>query len=120
MWTDDEELIQSGSRVTIVFKSKSILNQGSEISRWEKGRLIGLHGLISVFCVRDCYNIQLPNNMVLFSLSVFEQNMATTQFRVGVQNTTRPLGYKTFFMLNSAEHENFLLINVKMPTIVEK
>ena len=27
-------------------------------------------------------------------------------------------GYKTFFMLNSTEHEIFLLINVKMPTIV--
>ena len=27
-------------------------------------------------------------------------------------------GYKTFFMLNSTEHENFfLLINVKMPAI---
>ena len=32
---------------------------------------------------------------------------------------TRPRGYKTFFMLNSTEHEIFfLLINVKMPTIV--
>ena len=29
----------------------------------------------------------------------------------------RPGGYKTFFMLNSTEHEFFLLINVKMPTI---
>ena len=27
-------------------------------------------------------------------------------------------GYKPFLMLNSAEHEIFLLINVKMPTIV--
>ena len=27
-------------------------------------------------------------------------------------------GYKTVFMLNSTEHEIFLLINVKMPTIV--
>ena len=27
-------------------------------------------------------------------------------------------GYKTFFILNSAEHEIILLINVKMPTIV--
>ena len=26
--------------------------------------------------------------------------------------------YKTFYMLNSAEHEFILLINVKMPTIV--
>ena len=31
---------------------------------------------------------------------------------------TRPRGYKTFFMLNSVEHEFFLLKNVKMPTIV--
>ena len=31
---------------------------------------------------------------------------------------TWPRGYKTFFMLNSTEHEFFLLINVKMPTIV--
>ena len=29
-----------------------------------------------------------------------------------------PQGYKTFFMLNSTEHEIFLLINVKMPTTV--
>ena len=29
-----------------------------------------------------------------------------------------PQGYKTFSMLNSAEHEIILLINVKMPTIV--
>ena len=27
-----------------------------------------------------------------------------------------PRGYKKNFMLNSAEHETFLLINVKMPT----
>ena len=49
-------------------------------------------------------------------------------------HTVWPRGYKTFFMLNSAEHENFsankyenannscmkisLLINMKMPTIV--
>ena len=31
---------------------------------------------------------------------------------------TRLRGYKIFSMLNSAEHEVFLLINVKMPTIV--
>ena len=30
----------------------------------------------------------------------------------------RPRGYKTFFMLNSTEYEIFLLINVKMSTIV--
>ena len=29
-----------------------------------------------------------------------------------------PRGYKTFFMLNSTKQEIFLLINVKMPTIV--
>ena len=29
-----------------------------------------------------------------------------------------PRGYKTFFMLNSAENEIFLLKNVKMPTVV--
>ena len=32
--------------------------------------------------------------------------------------TTRARGYKTFFMLNSTEHEIFLLINVTVPTIV--
>ena len=62
---------------------------------------------------------------------------------VSMYNGTWPPGYKTFFMLNSAEHENlnahkyknrrkltallgsdklimlfFLFINVKMPTIV--
>ena len=30
----------------------------------------------------------------------------------------RPRDYKTFFMLNSAEHEFSLLIDMKMPTIV--
>ena len=30
----------------------------------------------------------------------------------------RSRGYKTMFMLNSAEHEIIMLINVKMPTIV--
>ena len=29
-----------------------------------------------------------------------------------------PRGYETFFMLNSAEYIEILLINVKMPTIV--
>ena len=29
-----------------------------------------------------------------------------------------PRGYKTFFVLNSVEHEIFLLIIVKMPTVV--
>ena len=33
-------------------------------------------------------------------------------------NMPWPRGCKTFFMLNSIEHEFFLLINVKMPTIV--
>ena len=36
----------------------------------------------------------------------------------GVEAETRPRGYKTFFMLNSAVHDFFLLINVKIPTIV--
>ena len=31
---------------------------------------------------------------------------------------TRPRGYKTFFMLISAEHGISLLVNMKMPTIV--
>ena len=35
-----------------------------------------------------------------------------------VQTKTRSRGYKNIFMLNSAELEIFLLINVKMPTIV--
>ena len=30
----------------------------------------------------------------------------------------RPLGNKTFFILNSAEHEIILLINLKMPTFI--
>ena len=30
----------------------------------------------------------------------------------------RPPGYKTFFMLNSSEHEIYPTHNVKMPTIV--
>ena len=29
-----------------------------------------------------------------------------------------PRGYKTFFMLNSTEHDFFLFINVEMPSIV--
>ena len=35
-----------------------------------------------------------------------------------VHSVTTPRGYKTFFMLNSKEHEFFLLINVEMPTFV--
>ena len=31
---------------------------------------------------------------------------------------TWPRGYKSFFMLNSVQHDFFLLIHVKMPTIV--
>ena len=31
----------------------------------------------------------------------------------------RPRGYKTVFILNSAEHDIILLINIKMPTIVD-
>ena len=31
---------------------------------------------------------------------------------------TKPGGYRTFFMLNSAKHESFSAINMKMPTIV--
>ena len=31
---------------------------------------------------------------------------------------TWPQGFKTFSVLNSAEHEIIMLINVKMPTIV--
>ena len=41
--------------------------------------------------------------------------------RCPVTNTRlgdRPRGYKTFSMLNSPEHELFLFINVKMPTII--
>ena len=37
------------------------------------------------------------------------------------EDPTRPRGYKTVFILNSAEYEIYkfiLLINVKMPTIV--
>ena len=33
---------------------------------------------------------------------------------------TRPRGYKNNFMINSAEHYFFLLINVKMPTNIYK
>ena len=34
------------------------------------------------------------------------------------QTKARPRGYKTFLIVNSAEHKFILLINVKMPTIV--
>ena len=47
--------------------------------------------------------------------------IGTEQFNVKgnrvVNGTSRPRGYKTFFMLNSTEDEIFLLVNVKMPTI---
>ena len=35
-----------------------------------------------------------------------------------VWNQIRPHGFKTFSILNSAEYEIYLLVNVKMPTIV--
>ena len=38
--------------------------------------------------------------------------------RILIGEIIRPRGYKTFFMLNSTEHEIFPAHNVKMPTIV--
>ena len=45
--------------------------------------------------------------------SVYAENVNVTD-----QTSFWPRGYKTIFMLNSAEHEIILLINVKMPTMV--
>ena len=36
---------------------------------------------------------------------------------LGLQSSSWPRGYKTFFILNSTDHELILLINVRMPTI---
>ena len=35
-----------------------------------------------------------------------------------VMDLARPRGYKTFFLLSSAEHEFSVLINIQMPTLV--
>ena len=59
---------------------------------------------------------------LLPELIIYQQNL----FKLGgetiidslTQTCNRPRGSKIFFMLNSIEHEIFLLINVKMTTIV--
>ena len=45
-------------------------------------------------------------------------NSSLQQFLWASEDSDQARGYKTFFMLNSAEHENFSVINMKMPTIV--
>ena len=42
---------------------------------------------------------------------IFEEKWSLIQY-------IRSRGYKPFSMLNSAEHEIYLLINVKVPTVV--
>ena len=49
-------------------------------------------------------------------LSVCQSSHLFNHTRFPVKNW--PRGYKTYFILNSAEHDIFLLINVEMPTIV--
>ena len=59
--------------------------------------------------------------LFLFSNHIAEEEMAGCQLELPRQipwNQTRPRGYKTFFILNSAEHEIYPAHNVKMPTIV--
>ena len=48
------------------------------------------------------------NNFIEYYVFLFSERNFSTGLR----------GYTTFFILNSAEHEIILLINVKMPTIV--
>ena len=53
--------------------------------------------------------------MKILLLRVFLQDALGGRSSVGL---FWPRGYKTFSMLNSTEHGIFLLINVKMPSIV--
>ena len=50
--------------------------------------------------------------------SLDRQQLDPQRYRAGNINLTWPRGYKTFFMLNSTEHEISPLIIVKMPTFV--
>ena len=62
---------------------------------------------------------RIPHTVLNTSLGQ-ENNKGDTQIKTRQEKSQEawPRAYKTFFMLNSVEHEFFLLINVKMPTIV--
>ena len=79
--------------------------------------------------VHDCLCCQLSLlseislNILLMSVWVLQRADTAACESVSLEHRwymtcIRPQGYKKFVMLNSAEHEHFLLINVKMPTIV--
>ena len=57
---------------------------------------------------------------VPFAWYICLQHVSPCKNRRTVQIMIWPRGYKTFFMLNSTEHEFFPPINVKMPSIYER
>ena len=74
-----------------------------------------MDGWISLSLLLEAIAFSRSNNKLkhlITSCHDIENNSTTGQHAV------RPRGYKTFSMLNSAEHEIILPINVKMPTIV--
>ena len=59
-------------------------------------------------------------SVFLYSIRSMIRHLLNIKFKLKLTSSEEavwPLGYKPFFILNSAEHEIILLINVKMPTI---
>ena len=72
-----------------------------------------LRGKISALFIRLPAPISLNNFHTLARFLALNGDIDLTGF------LSRPLGYKTHFMLNSTKHKNILLINVtKQPIVV--
>ena len=67
---------------------------------------------------RKVYVLSIPSTYYLRKVVIPSFVCIDTQ-HLHIQPTSHsmPWGYKTFFMLNSADHEILMLINVKMPVI---
>ena len=102
-------------------KPKNCYDKPNEIKfmgpqKW--GVFIGKGVRLCLFCI-----LLSSSHTQSFCSRVAEQIMVTVNNLGGGNSAifiaTWPRGYKIFlFMLNSTEHEIFLLINVKMPTTV--
>ena len=62
--------------------------------------------------------IEMFYTFVVFAKYRLRYGKRVVNVQANCKAETWPRDYKTFFMLNSTEHEIFLLINVKMPAIV--
>ena len=68
------------------------------------GKVSGFHSWLQFYLQEKAGNLQ-------FSSLVADK-------QVSLRIRSRPRGYKTFFMLNSADHEIYPVHNVKMPTVI--